>query len=205
MTKNFITFEGPDKVGKTTQYHHTLDYLTSRGIDFVTVREPGGTPVSERVRELLLHPDYNLEDMTELLLYEAARAELVGKTIKPSLKSGKIVVCDRYTDSSTAYQGYGRGLGYELVRTLNDIATEGIYPGLTLLYLDRVASKDNTRLEQVGKEFDERVMNGYLEIAKKEPERVKIVRARRGETAEECIRRTFGEGTLSYVKEFLGI
>src|SRR3989344_4797024 len=114
MEGKFISFEGLDKAGKSTQLRLTLCYLASKGIDFVSVREPGGDALSERVRSLLLDPENEIEDLSELFLYEAARSNLVRRVIRPRLEEGKVIICDRYTDSTIAYQVYGRGLGLDV-------------------------------------------------------------------------------------------
>ena len=203
MKGKFITFEGSDKAGKSTQFYLTVNYLTSERIDFTSIREPGGDPLSEKVRTLLLDPENEIEDLTELFLYEAARANLVRRVIMPSLREGKVVICDRYTDSTTAYQAYGRGLDLDIVTALNDWATDGIYPELTLLCLDRFAQEDGTRLENAGDGFRRRVEEGYQILAERETQRIKIVRTIPGATAEESIQRTFEESTLPYIKECL--
>ncbi|MBV9080451.1 MAG: dTMP kinase, partial [Elusimicrobia bacterium] len=132
----FITLEGTDGVGKTTQTHLLCRWLKDRGHDVVQTREPGGgaaAHVAERIREILLDPVARMAGMTELFLYEAARAEHVEKVIRPALEAGKTVVCDRYIDSTTAYQGQARSLPMKAINTLNAIATQGIKPDLTIL------------------------------------------------------------------------
>ena len=129
-----ITFEGIDGCGKSVQARKTLRFLRNRGYDVILIREPGTTPVAERLRRILLDKKLTFPDLTELLLYEAARSELVEKKIKPALTSGKIVLSDRFFDSTTAYQGYGRKLNINMVRALHKIATGGTAPNLTLLF-----------------------------------------------------------------------
>lgn len=199
MSGLFITFEGGDGAGKSTQISLLATRLRERGLDVRTFREPGGvTPgdAGERIREILLDPAHmNLDVRAELLLYEASRAQLVATHYRPALAEGAVVLCDRYADSSVAYQGYGRAvLPVEEVHELNRIATGGLAPDLTLL-LDvdaahgleqATAGKSADRLEQAGQDFHERVRAGYLSIAEREPERVKLIaRASVGEVADE--------------------
>ncbi|MHB1323564.1 MAG: dTMP kinase [Coriobacteriia bacterium] len=183
----FITFEGGDGSGKSTQIALLAERLRALGHDVRTYREPGGvTPgdAGERIREILLDPAHvELDVRAELLLYEASRAQLVAVHYRPALSEGAIVLCDRYADSSVAYQGYGRAvLPVAEVHELNRIATGGLTPGLTLLLdVDSVAGlaqatvEGADRLEQAGTAFHERVRGGYLAIAAEEPERVKLV------------------------------
>jgi len=183
----FITFEGGDGSGKSTQIALLAEKLRALGHDVRTYREPGGvTPgdAGERIREILLDPAHvELDVRAELLLYEASRAQLVAVHYRPALSEGAIVLCDRYADSSVAYQGYGRAvLPVAEVHELNRIATGGLTPDLTLLLdVDSVAGlaqatvEGADRLEQAGTAFHERVRDGYLAIAAEEPERVKLV------------------------------
>lgn len=183
----FITFEGGDGSGKSTQIALLAEKLRALGHDVRTYREPGGvTPgdAGERIREILLDPAHvELDVRAELLLYEASRAQLVAVHYRPALSEGAIVLCDRYADSSVAYQGYGRAvLPVAEVHELNRIATGGLTPDLTLLLdVDSVAGlaqatvEGADRLEQAGTAFHERVRGGYLAIAAEEPERVKLV------------------------------
>ena len=180
MTRGFfITFEGGDGSGKSTQIALLRDWLVQAGYDVILTREPGGTRISERIRELILDPD-NIEmaDMTETLLYAAARAQLVSQMIKPALEEGKIVICDRFVDSSIAYQAYGRGLG-DAVGVINTYAVDGCMPDLTvLLRLDpekgssRIADREHDRIEQAPDAFHRKVYEGYLELEKSYPERI---------------------------------
>jgi dTMP kinase len=183
----FITFEGGDGSGKSTQIAILADRLRVLGHEVRTFREPGGVApgdAGERIRDILLDPAHDeLDVRAELLLYEASRAQLVAAHYRPALKTGAIVLCDRYADSSVAYQGYGRDvLTVEEVRELNRIATGGLVPDLTLLLdvdpaagLAQATSAGADRLEGAGLPFHERVRAGYLEIAAAEPERVKLV------------------------------
>lgn len=189
----FFTFEGIEGSGKTTQIELAHAFLSGRGYKVRVTREPGGTALGERIREILLSDKgLLLEPMTELLLYEASRAQVVSEVIRPALQEGSIVLCDRFTDATVAYQGYGRGLRLELIRELNGIATGGLYPGATFL-LDCPASvglrrikersalshgRDPDRLEQEGIEFHERVRQGYLDLAEQDRGRIVVLDAR---------------------------
>lgn len=174
----FITFEGMDGAGKTTQINLLRDHLEEQGYDVVLTREPGGTEVCEKIRGIILDKDnFGMNNMCEALLYAASRAEHVAKVIKPALKDGKIVICDRFIHSSIAYQGYGRGLGKDIVATINDGAVEGIYPDMTffmMLPADNVhnrieqSGKEQDRLEKEGVDFFERISIGYSELAENE-------------------------------------
>jgi len=171
----FITFEGIDLSGKSTQCQLLGQYLTDKGFDILLLREPGGTKISEKIRDILLDKDsIGMLPLTEFFLYSAARAQLVEEVIKPALDSGKIVICDRFDDSSTAYQGFARGLGMDNVRTINKIATGGLSPDLTI-FIDitvdeslkrlKVAGKLTDRMEAEGVKFFEAVRQGYLQLA----------------------------------------
>jgi len=175
----FISLEGIDGSGKTTQAKLLAKEL---GEDAVLVREPGGTAVSERIRGLLADPELPLQPFPELLLFCAARAQLIAEVIHPALREGRTVVCDRYADSSVAYQGGGRGLGTDYVRQLCNATTGGIWPDLTLLLwvdpevgLRRTSGGD--RFEAEGLEFQRRVAAAYREIAEQEPGRVRLIEA----------------------------
>ena len=135
MKGYFITFEGPDGSGKTTQINLLKEYLIKKGYDILVTREPGGTPISEAIREIILDTKYEeMNPVTEMLLYAASRAQHVAQLIKPALAQGKIVLCDRFVDSSIAYQGVGRNLGIEIVEEINKVALQGIVPDLTLFF-----------------------------------------------------------------------
>jgi dTMP kinase len=181
----FITFEGIDGCGKSTQLNLTARFLTSEGYDVLKLREPGSTVVSERIRRILLDERLDMSDTTELLLYQAARAELVVNEIEPALRKGTIVLCDRFYDSTTAYQGFGRGLDINMIKRLHRIAVGDVQPNMTLVFdidlktgLTRVGRKPD-RLESQSKQFFSRVRKGFLEIARTEPRRVKVINARR--------------------------
>lgn len=179
----FITFEGGEGCGKSTQISMLEGVLRSAGLDVVTMREPGGTRLGEMVRSLLLDPAHGeVEPRAELLLYEACRAQLVVERILPALALGSVVLCDRFYDSTTAYQGHGRGLRLDEIDELNSVATGGLTPDLTvLLDIDTVtglarATRDGAdRLESAGTEFHERVREGFLAIAAGEPLRFAVV------------------------------
>ena len=182
MTKGlFITFEGGDGCGKTTQIKLLDEYLRSKGYKTLLTREPGSKGLGIKLREILLNYDGEVSPVCESFLFLADRAQHVDCIIKPALEEGVIVLCDRHTDSTVAYQGYGRGLDLEQIHHLNKIATSGLKPDLTIV-LDvdvetsqkRVGSEKD-RMESAGIEFFERVRNGFLEISKQEPERVKVV------------------------------
>jgi dTMP kinase len=177
----FVTFEGIDRSGKTTQARMLVDAL---GDDALGVREPGGTEVGERVRELLKDPAVELSAEGEALLFAAARAELVARVIRPALEQGRVVVSDRFLDSSLAYQGAARGLGVEEVGAVNALATGGLEPDLTfLLELDTAAAAaragESDRFEDEGSELQERVRAAYDELAASDPGRWRRVDAAR--------------------------
>jgi dTMP kinase len=181
----FISFEGLDGCGKTTQINLLADKLRSLAYDVVFIREPGGTPISERIRDILLDTKHQgMNQITELLLFSAARAQLVNEVIKPALAQSKVVLCDRYVDSTTAYQGYGRGLRLGAVKTINAVATLGVMPRLTFIIdlpLDdlerrrRHAGTDADRMELSGRAFYEKVRLGYLDMAQAEPQRFIVI------------------------------
>lgn len=183
MRGKFITFEGADGSGKTTQIEMIKKYLENQGEEVLLTREPGGSDLGNKIRDILLHYDGEVDSLAELLLYMADRAQHVKKVILPALLEGKTVLCDRYTDSSVSYQGYARGLDIERIMKLNNIATDGLEPDLTIVFdvetqtaIQRVGDiKD--RLEQEGIEFHKKLRYGYLELAKKFPERIKVVDA----------------------------
>lgn len=179
----FITFEGIDGCGKTTQALLTHRYLLARGYRPRLLREPGSTAVAERIRRMLLDRRLAMANVTELLLYEAARAEIAARELRPLLARGGLVICDRFYDSTTAYQGYGRKLDVDMVRSLHRVAVGDIVPDLTFLFdIDlsttfarRGANLD--RLESQSQGFFKRVRLGFLEIARKERRRVKVIDA----------------------------
>ncbi len=174
MKPLFIVLEGPDASGKSTQLRLLSDALSARGVPLVATREPGGTPLGERLRELVLAPDSPMNPLTELLLIVGARHEHVEKVIRPALRDGKWVLCSRYTLSSLAYQGWGRGLDRDLIRRLNGLATGGLDPDYVfLLDLPPAVAYERTRerdrFEGEGLEFFTRVRVGYLELIRSVP------------------------------------
>lgn len=188
----FITFEGIEGCGKSTQVRLLSGILKEGGDSFVVTREPGGTPIGTKIREILLNPDNTgMAPEAELLLYAADRAQHVREVIKPALDSGKVVICDRFTDATMAYQGIGRGLDMALIHELNRIASLGIRPDMTLLLdcpaetgieraFDRNSKNGHARDDRFEREamaFHKKVRDGYLGIAKAEPDRVKIIDA----------------------------
>lgn len=176
----FITFEGLDFSGKSTQAKLLVEKLRKRHVVHF-LREPGGTEISERIREILLdRKNQEMTDAAEILLFSASRAQLVAQVILPALARGEVVVCDRYCDSTTAYQGYGRGLNLDDVRSINQIATRGRMPDATFFMdipieeIERrktIAGLTFDRMESAGREFYERVREGYHRLAAQEPER----------------------------------
>ena len=185
---NFITIEGPDGSGKSTQISNIKKFFEDKNLEIVFTREPGGTAIGDRIREILL--DNNCKEMdymTEAMLYAASRAQHVSQVIKPALAAGKIVICDRFVDSSMAYQGYGRRLG-ESVSVINSYAVAGCMPDVTfLMKLDpgigkrRVSSRNQEdRLESEKVDFHQEVYNGYLQLEKDNPDRIFGIDASRG-------------------------
>lgn len=191
----FITIEGLDGSGKSTQVPRIKGFLEKKGYEVLLTREPGGTRIGEKIRQILLDKDHKeMSATTEALLYAASRAQHVEQVIVPALKEGKAVLCDRFVDSSIAYQGKGRGLGPEAVKDINKFATHGLGPDITILLdiapevgLNRVRStKGADRLEQEKLDFHRRVYEGYKDLADIYPDRIKIIDA--GKTVEEISR-----------------
>jgi dTMP kinase len=192
----FISFEGGDGSGKTTQVKALEQHLMNRGRSCVITREPGGTPLGQLIRRVLLEAGKQpVASPTELFLYLADRAQHVQEVILPALNAGQIILCDRYTDSTLAYQGYGRGIDLELLRRLNELANRGVQPDLTFLLdcpvevgLARTAQRQlnapagenrEDRFERETLEFHERVRAGFLELARAEPNRFRVIDAAR--------------------------
>lgn len=175
----FITFEGPDGSGKTTQIERLKTFIQSRGYDAILTREPGGTAIGEKLREIVLDKhNMEMDYMTEALIYAAARAQHVAQVIKPALEEGRTVICDRFMDSSIVYQGYGRKLG-DCVRIINEYAVRGCFPDITfLLKVDpeigklRIKADDQDRLELEKLDYHRAVFKAYEELEKKYPERI---------------------------------
>jgi len=187
LNKRFISFEGVDFSGKSTQIQLLKDKLISNKQEVIILREPGGTQISELIREILLDKNnLSMTSTTEMLLYSAARNQVLNEKIFPALESGTFVIADRYVDSTTAYQGYGRQISMELIQQINHLATNDFLPSLTFfldLPLEKMAKRrekmDNEvdRLESAGNEFFNRVREGYLKIADKNNNRFKILDA----------------------------
>lgn len=192
MTGTFITFEGVEGSGKSTQIVRLADHLAARGIRNALTREPGGTLIGEQIRTLLLDPvNKALDPAAELLLYSASRAQHLSEIIRPALAAGVTVLCDRFSDATLAYQGYGRGLDIEMIRSLDLIVTAGTRPDLTLLFdidaargIERARGRNNSRglenearFENEELAFHERVRRGYLSLVEREPDRIRIVDA----------------------------
>jgi len=184
MKGTFITFEGVEGCGKSTQIELLRDWLDGRGHSTLVTREPGGTPIAEAIRDVLLDPAHKAMGATaELLLYEAARAQHIHEKIAPALEAGQVVLCDRFADSTTAYQGAGRGIAPAVLNELHRMATGGIWPDLTLLIdlpveigLERARGRGRKdRMEQESVEFHQRVRAGFLAQAKAEPGRIHII------------------------------
>jgi dTMP kinase len=184
MRGKFITFEGIEGCGKTTQIKLLDEYLRKKGVKTVLSREPGGTKIGDKIRSILLEPEHKeMTPLAELFLYEASRAQHINELIKPAVEAGKVVLCDRFADSSAAYQGAARLLAKELVDELNDIATGEIKPDLTIILdinseegLNRALVRGKPdRFEQEKLDFHDRVRNGYLALAKKEPKRFIVI------------------------------
>src|SRR2546427_5306993 len=189
MAGVFITFEGIDGCGKSTQLRLLASDLRLRGIGVVTTREPGGTPLGQKLRAALLDVEEQVDPLTELLVFAADRAQHVRKHLLPALAANRVVLSDRYADATVAYQGAGRGFDRALIQELVQLATGGLKPDLTLLFdlsvpesagrtRKRVALKHTDRLDVEDAQFHTRVRNAYLEIARAEPDRVRVIDAR---------------------------
>lgn len=180
----FITFEGADGCGKSTQLSLLQKYLEDKGFEVIVTREPGAKGLGQEIRKLLLHYEGYISSKCEAFMFLADRAQHIDTIIKTAVDNGKIVLCDRHTDSTIAYQGYGRGEDIEKLKYLNNLATGGFIPDLTLVYNVDIETAlkrrgDNRdRMEQAGKDFQIKVQNGYKKIAELEPERVKIIDAK---------------------------
>jgi dTMP kinase len=213
MKGMFITFEGPEGGGKSTQIARLAKRLQKMGRKVVCTREPGGTRTGEAIRNILQHDAAGeaICPAAETLLFEASRAQLVWKTILPALKKGSCVICDRFTDSTTAYQGYGRGLDIKTIKAINSFATGGLVPSLTILLdvdvkcgfarlqkRNHRAKTTHDRMEREAKAFHQRVRTGFLELAKRSPKRFTVIDANRDADVVEadvwdCVRRRLGK------------
>lgn len=190
----FITFEGADGCGKTTQIKLAAEYLKNKGYDVILTREPGAKGLGEQLREILLNYDGIVSDRCESFLFLADRAQHIDTIVVPAVDAGKIVLCDRHIDSTVAYQGYGRGQDIEQINKLNMIATNNRKPDLTIVFdidvetsMSRVGSEKD-RMESSGTEFFNKVRHGYLEIAKQEPQRVRVLDAAKSiEEIHQCV------------------
>jgi dTMP kinase len=176
----FITIEGPDKAGKTTQIKLLKKYAEDRGLNWVFTRNPGATSLGSRLRDIVLDNKEVISDKAELMLYLADRADHVATLLKPALAEGKLVICDRFTDSTEAYQGYGRGIDIKTIKMMNALVCEGVEPDLTIMLMvsDTEAlkrTKETDRLESENKLFFIRVRNGYKTIARENPTRVRMI------------------------------
>ncbi|HKL41461.1 MAG TPA: dTMP kinase [Clostridia bacterium] len=207
MKGKFITFEGPDGSGKGTIIKYVKKYLEKNKIDYILTREPGGIEISEEIREIILNKNHlSMDERTEALLYAAARRQHLVEIVKPALNIGKIVICDRFVDSSLAYQGYARGIGIDEVLKINEFAIAGLMPDLTIflnvrpevglerINKSKVRQKDRLDLESL--DFHKRVYEGYQEVLKQYPDRIISI------DAEQSIKRV-SEESINSIKTFL--
>ena len=182
----FITFEGGDGAGKTTHIRFLAESLRARGYEVLCLREPGGTSIGEALRAIVLDPENErMVPECELLIYEAARAQIVAEVIKPALERGAVVLCDRFYDSTVAYQVYGRGLSPEFVALANAFAVQGVHPDRTILMVCGAGARKSLqratraqaadRLERAGEDFHERVNSAFLKMAEEDPQRIRVV------------------------------
>lgn len=195
----FITFEGVEGCGKSTHSKFIYKYLRQKGYMCVYTKEPGGTKIGERIRKMLLDPaNKTMADATELFLFEASRSQLVAELIRPALKRKTVVICDRFFDSTMAYQGYGNGLNKNFIKRLSKLATGGLKPDLTIILdLDikkglrrATRTREKDRIERKSFSFHNRVRKGHIAIAKKEPRRVRLIRTMAGvKDTQERVRR----------------
>ena len=194
MKGKFITFEGSEGSGKSTQIKLAQKYLEAKGGKVLFLREPGGVRISEKIREILLDPETrDMSGECETLLYMAARTQLTAEVLIPALKKGAVVLCDRFLDSTVAYQGYGLGVNIGKIKAIGAFATQGVQPDLTFLFdidakegLARIA-RPKDRIEQRGLGYHGRVKQGYLAIARREPGRIKVIDAQKSKKEIELI------------------
>ena len=203
----FITLEGPEGSGKSSQLPDLAEFLRGQGWDVLTTREPGGTPIGDQIRQILMRLDnQELHPRTEILLFLASRAQLVEQVIKPALREGKLVLCDRFGDSTLAYQGYGHGLNLDTLRTMLDFATDKLKPDLTLLLdvdvetgLQRKRKEDEwNRLDAYALAFHQRVREGYHELCRQEPERWRVIDAMQ---PKEAVQLALRQAVMQFLQE----
>lgn len=205
----FITFEGVEGAGKTTILHSIVDKLRSQGYDVVATREPGGIEIAEQIRNIILdRENVKMEERTEALLYAAARRQHLAEKVLPALEAGKIVLCDRFIDSSLAYQGHARGLGIEEVYDINKFAIQDLMPNITLLFdidpqkgLERIAANDErekNRLDLEQLDFHKKVYEGYQILTEQYPDRIQKVNA---DQSIELVERSAYDKILSYLNK----
>ena len=209
MAGTFITFEGIDGSGKSTHLRLLAQFLQSSGLDVVLTREPGGTPVGNRLRAALLDAREEVDPLTELLVFAADRAQHVRRVLRPALEEGRVVISDRYADATVAYQGAGRGFSAELISEIIALATEGLKPDLTLLFdLSVIESNTRTRRRTNGQhagdrldaetaDFHTRVRDAYLRLAEAEPDRIKVIETNQSVEATQQYVRKIIVGFLS--------
>jgi len=204
-----ITFEGPEKCGKTTLWNFSENYLKDKGLDVMVSREPGGTIVSEIIRRLLLNPDFKIADRAELALYEASRSQHVKRSLIPFLKKNYIILLDRFYDSTLAYQGFGREINIKIIDDMNKFFSYGLEPDLTFIIdipveetFKRMTKQNKTkdRIEQETKDFHKKVRQGYLKIAKKYDRCILIDNSGQIENAEKEIKKHLDEFLENYFK-----
>lgn len=207
MSGLFITLEGTDGSGKTTQINKLKKYFSEKGYNVVCTREPGSTPIGEKIREIIIDKNNSeMSDITEALLYAAARAQLVDEVIEPVLEDGGIVISDRFLDSSIVYQGFARGMGGNFIRNINKAGVKSLEPDITFLLKlkpeDSIARKSKQaeldRLEAEKDTFHQRVFDGYIRLAKRNKERIKIIDALK---TEEVIYKEMIQYIESFIKE----
>ena len=203
----FITLEGPEGSGKSSQLPDLAEFLSGQGWDVLTTREPGGTPIGDQIRQILMRLDnQELHPCTEILLFLASRAQLVEQVIKPALREGKLVLCDRFGDSTLAYQGYGHGLNLDTLRIMLDFATDKLKPDLTLLLdvdvetgLQRKRKEDEwNRLDAYALAFHQRVREGYHELCRQEPERWRVIDAMQ---PKEAVQLALRQAVMQFLQE----
>jgi len=203
----FITLEGPEGSGKSSQLPDLAEFLRGQGWDVLTTREPGGTPIGDQIRQILMRLDnQELHPRTEILLFLASRAQLVEQVIKPALREGKLVLCDRFGDSTLAYQGYGHGLNLDTLRIMLDFATDKLKPDLTLLLdvdvetgLQRKRKEDEwNRLDAYALAFHQRVREGYHELCRQEPERWRVIDAMQ---PKEAVQIALRQAVMQFLQE----